>query len=138
MEKFISEIRNTADKVAKKSGELVEMSKVKLGIVSKKSELGTNFKILGELVYMAQKNNDNSNSAKIEEIIAKIDDLYEKLGELADVSAALKNEKVCAYCGKNNPIGQAFCGGCGQKFPDDEEPAQEGEVIDDITEVETV
>ena len=138
MEKFISEIKNTADKVAKKSGELVEMSKVKLGIVSTKSEIGTNFKLLGELVYMAQKNDESPDTAEIEEVIAKINELYEKLEELTEVSAALKNEKVCACCGKSNPVDQLFCGGCGQKFPVNDEPAQEGEVIDDITEIETV
>lgn len=138
MEKIISEIKNTADKFARKSGELVEMSKVKLGIVSTKSEIGTNFKILGELVYKAQKDDTSSDTAKIEEVIAKINELYEKLDELTEVSAALKNEKVCAYCGKSNPIDQLFCGGCGQKFPVDDEPAQEGEVIDDIMEIETV
>ena len=38
MDNFFSEIKNTADKVAKKSSELVEMSKVKLSMVNTKSE----------------------------------------------------------------------------------------------------
>ena len=137
MEKIISEIKNTADKVVKKSGELVEMSKIKLGIASVKSEIGTNYKVLGELVYRAQRE-DGADTSKIDDVITKIDELYDRLDELNEVSAALKNEKVCACCGKSNPIDQPFCGGCGQKFPENEEPAQEGEVIDDITEIETV
>lgn len=137
MEKILSEIKNTADKVVKKSGELVELSKIKLGIAGVKSEIGTNYKMLGELVYRMQKD-DETDTEKINEVIAKIDELYERLDELNDVCAALKNEKVCSNCGKRNPLDQPFCGGCGQKFPDYEEPAQEGEVIDDITEIETV
>lgn len=137
MDKFFSEIKNTADKVAKKSGELVEMSKVKLSIVSTKSEIGTNFKMLGELVYLAQRNGQEPDTKKIEETIEKINELYDKLDELSEVSSALKNEKICAYCGKSNPIEQPFCGGCGQKFKS-EAPADDDDIVEEIVDVEIV
>lgn len=138
MENFINKLKNVAGKAAKKSGELVELSKINLGIVGTKSEISTQFKVLGELVYAAQKNADDASTEKIEEIIANIDALYEKLNDLSEVNAALKNEKVCANCGKSNPENQAFCGGCGQKFDEEDDIAQEGEVIDDIANAETV
>lgn len=118
MDNFFSEIKNTADKVAKKSSELVEMSKIKLNTANTKSEIGTNFKILGELVYLSQKNTTEPDTNKIEEIIAKIDELYERLDELAEVSSALKNEKRCPSCTKSNPIDAQFCFGCGHRFTD--------------------
>ena len=59
MDKFFSEIKNTADKVIKKSGNLVELSKVKFQIANTKSEIGASFKELGELVYHAQKTEAN-------------------------------------------------------------------------------
>ena len=48
MERFFSGIKNKADKVAKKSGELVELSKAKLNILSTKSNIDTSFKSLGK------------------------------------------------------------------------------------------
>lgn len=138
MEHILSEIKSRADKVMKKSGELVEKSKVKLAIAGTKSEIGSLFKQLGELVYLAQKDETGAGAEEIENTIAHIDVLYEKLEELTQADSALKNEKICAQCGKSNPMEQTFCGGCGNKFPENEEPAQEGEVLDDIPDVETV
>lgn len=138
MDKILSEIKSRADQVMKKSGELVEKSKVKLAIAGTKSEIGTLFKQLGELVYMAQKEDNSASTEEIENTIAHIDALYEKLEELTKTDSALKNEKICAQCGKSNPIEQTFCGGCGNKFPENTEPAQEGEVLDDIPDIETV
>lgn len=138
MDKILSEIKSRADKVMKKSGELVEMSKVKLAIVNTKAEIGTLFKQLGELVYLAQKEDNSANAEDIENTILHIDALYEKLEELTEANSAFKNEKVCAECGKSNPMEQTFCGNCGNKFPENEEPAQEGEVLDDIPDIETV
>ena len=138
MEKIISDLKNKADKVVKKSGDFVEMSKIKLGIAGVKSEIGTQFKALGELVYGAQKKAGSFDTEQIDEVIAKLDELFERLNELNEGVASLKKEKVCKECGKRNPLSQAFCGGCGSKFSEEEEPAQEGEVLDDVTEVETV
>lgn len=137
MDSFFSGIKNTADKVAKKSGELVEMSKVKLNIANIKSEIGTSFKILGELVYFSQKEDcTEPDTKKIEETIAKINELYERLGELTEVSSALKNEKVCPSCAKSNSIDSAFCSGCGHKFTindnDDDLNAEEAVEVDVI------
>ena len=136
MDKIISELKSTADKVAKKSGELVEISKIKLNMVTTKSEIGTNFKVLGELVYLAQRNANEENTEKIEETIKKIDELYEKLSELTELSSALKNEKICVFCGKSNPIDQPFCGGCGQKIARDEESGADD--FEEVVDVETI
>lgn len=136
MDKFFSEIRNTADKVAKKSSELVEMSKVKLSMANTKSEIGTNFKILGELVYLSQKDGAEPDTKKIEETIAKINELYERLEELAEISSTLKKEKVCPNCTKSNPADALFCYGCGHKFA--QENTEEDENIEEITEVDVI
>jgi len=130
MDKFFTEIKNTADKVAKKSGELYELSKAKLSMASVKSEISTNFKVLGELVYLSQKNVTETDAQKIEETIAKIDVLYERLEELLQSAAALKNEKLCTSCGKSNPLSSAFCSECGKPFSAQEEDVEVAEDIE--------
>ena len=115
----LSEIKSAANKVAKKSGELVELSKIKLNIVSTKSSIDEQFKILGELVYKSQ-NDDSANiSEKIEDVIAKIDRLYEKLAELDEMSAQVSNKVVCPNCKKVNSADAEFCSRCGFDLSDE-------------------
>lgn len=138
MDNFFSEIKNTADKVAKKSSELVEMSKVKLSMVNTKSEIGSNFKILGELVYLSQKDGAEPDTKKIEETIAKINELYDRLDELAEVTSSLKNEKICPNCTKHNPADAQFCYGCGHRFPDNNNPDDNDYNEEEINEVDVI
>ena len=137
MDNFFSEIKNTAGKAVKKSSELVEMSKVKLNMVNTKSEISANFKVLGELVYLSQKDGAEPDTKKIEETIAKINELYERLDELTEVSSTLKNEKVCPNCTKSNPTDAQFCSGCGHKFTDNN-PDDDDLNVEEITEVDVV
>jgi len=116
MEKIFAEIKSTADKVIKKSGELVELSKVKFQIANTKSEINANYKELGELVYHAQKGEEQPDTQIIEGAIAKIDELYAKLETLMAENSSLKNEKTCPSCEKSNPKSAQFCLGCGYKF----------------------
>jgi len=120
MDRIISEIRSTADKVAKKSGELVELSKAKLNIANTKSSLNSNFRILGELIYLSHKDEGNIESSKIEDIIEKIDVLYEKLAEYEDIAAGLSNKKLCPECRNPNETNAVFCSSCGHNFKEGE------------------
>ena len=133
MEKFISELKSAADKVVKKTGELAEISKVKLNAANAKSDINACFKTLGELVYKAQKEQEDDAPEKIQELIETIDALYKKIDELNDSLAAMKNEKLCPNCGKSNPKKQRFCGGCGQQFDaDDSDDGDDTEVYTDV------
>lgn len=131
MEKFISELKNTADKVAKKSSELVELSKVKIAITTTKSEIGTQYKSLGELVYLSQKEDFDGDTGNIEEAIAKLDELHGRLEELTNTVSVLKNEKICPDCSKSSPSEAAFCAECGYNFSvNQENNAEETEETD--------
>lgn len=118
MEKILSEIKNTADKVAKKSGELVELSKVKINILNTKSSIDSYFKKLGEILYFSQKEDADADTENLEEIFAKIDELYEKLSEYNDAKANLTNKKICPECHKSNDTDSSFCSRCGYNFAD--------------------
>lgn len=121
MERIISEIKNTADKVAKKSSELVELSKAKLNIANTKSDISANLKLLGEMVYVAQRDDTEVNPERFEEIIAKIDVLYERLAEFNEIANGLMNKKLCPECNKTNNENASFCSNCGYRYADTEE-----------------
>ncbi len=120
MEKIFSEIKQTADKVAKKSGELVELSKIKLNILSTKSSIDDNFKTLGQLLYHSQKEDTDITPEKLEEVISAIDELYEKLADLEEKSAHISNKKVCPSCKKANKNEAVFCSHCGFDLSNEE------------------
>ena len=120
MERIISEIKTTADKVAKKSGELVELSKAKLNIANTKSSINSNFRILGEMVYLSQKDDTEMNPEVFEETISKIDELYIKLADYNDIAAGLMNKKLCPECRRANENDAIFCSRCGYRFADSE------------------
>lgn len=129
MDRIISEIKNTANKVMKKSSEIVEISKIKFSIANLKSDINAKFKELGELVYLSQKSDEEPDTNKLEELLSSIDGLYARLNELTEISSSLKKEKLCPICSKANAMDSQFCSGCGHKFAecgfDDSETEEE-------------
>jgi len=121
MDNFFSGIRNTADKVAKKSGELFELSKTKINIANIKSEINSKFKILGEMLYISHKDSAEADAERIEQVIAEIDSLYEKLSDYDEIAAGLTSKKFCPSCDKKNDASATFCSSCGYNFTSDEE-----------------
>ncbi len=116
MDKFFADLKNAAGKVAKKSTELYELSRVKLSIASTKSEIDACFKTLGSIVYHSQRSETEPDADTIEATLSKIDELYEKLEELTELSSHLKNEKLCPVCTKSNAKDAQFCSDCGYRF----------------------
>lgn len=119
MENFLAELKNTAGKVFKKSGELVELSKTKLSIASIKSDISANFKLLGEIVYLSQREGSEAATEEIEEIFARIDSLYEKMADLNEAATGLMNKKLCPECDEANEADAVFCSRCGYNFTSD-------------------
>ena len=120
MENMIYDIKTTSDKVAKKSTELFELSKVKLNILNTKSSINSNFRILGEMLYISQRDEEEVDAESYAETINKIDGLYLKLAEYNEIAAGLMNKKLCPECRKDNEDVAVFCSKCGYRFADDE------------------
>lgn len=121
MENFLEELKSTAGKVFKKSGELVEISKTKLTIASIKSDISANFKLLGEIIYLSQHDDIETAPEEVEEIISRIDALYEKMTDLNKTVTNLMNKKICPECDEINDADAGFCSNCGFGFSADEE-----------------
>ncbi len=112
MEKFFSDVKNTVNNAVKKSGELVELTKVKLAVVDTKNAIQTRYTKLGELAYLAAKGEDTS-ASDAEVLVSEIDELKEKLASQEAKAADLANKKICASCGKAISDEAAFCPACG-------------------------
>ncbi|MGN1059422.1 MAG: hypothetical protein ACI4QW_03230 [Clostridia bacterium] len=118
MEKFFSDLKQTVNSAVKKSGELVELTKIKIAVGDTKNAIRTNFEKLGELAYLAAKGDDAQGTA--EELVSAIDELKETLNQQEAKLAELSNKKICSHCGKASSEDSAFCSACGNPFGDAE------------------
>lgn len=115
MEKFISDLKKTAKNAAQKTGEIVEIGKLKLAIQDTKGKINDLYKELGESLYAARKDgNDDADS--IEKIIEEIDAMYEKLASQEEELATLKKQKKCPSCGVLCDDEADFCSKCGAEL----------------------
>lgn len=127
MDNIFSDIKSTMGNAVKKSGELLEITKVKISIGETKTKLDEKYKELGEKIYTAKKEETDLTS-DFEAIIWQIDELYEVLKNQELKLASLKNEKMCSNCNKNNIDTAVFCSHCGTKFEEEMEEEEEDTV----------
>ena len=119
MERFFSELKSRMNVAVKKSGELVELTKIKLAGGDTKNAIKLNYEKLGELAYLAAKGDDMS-GGEAEALVVKIDELRELLAQQEAKLAELANKKICPHCEKVCQDEAAFCPACGNPFGDAE------------------
>lgn len=104
--------KNVANAAGKKTGELVEVSKLKLEAVQINSDIQKAYERLGNVVYEQEKTGADNNDL-IALCVSEIDGL---LAELTDLNAKInevKNTVKCMNCGAENPEGSLYCARCG-------------------------
>lgn len=133
VDEFVFMARNAADAATKKTGEVVETSKIRYQMKQIEWEIEKAYAKLGAIYYEAKKSTDN-----FDEIIAlavsEIDDLKERYDRLAEQMRIYKNVVRCPGCGKENELNFAFCSRCGSPLVkeeplEDASPEQEDEDV---------
>ncbi len=122
----IDELFNKAKAVAnaagKKTGEMVETSKLKLQVVQINSDIDKIYKRIGELTYSQARNHIDAHR-EIEDAMAEIDKMYQ---EVEDLNIKINNSQQiikCGNCGAANPIESIFCSRCGKSLNDENNSA---------------
>ena len=115
MENFLDSVKQAMDSAVKKTGEMVEKTKIKLALVDMKNNLKANYTHLGELAYRAA-HGDETVSADIEQTVAMIDQLKANLEQQGAVGTEQADQKICPACGASCTSGSAFCSSCGKQF----------------------
>lgn len=112
---FLEKAKDIYDVASKKTGEMVEVSKLKLECVKVNKDIKGLYEKLGSCVYSMIKSN-YENQDVIDSIKEEIDENIEKLAELNAKLGELKNIIICTACGAKNPEENFYCCKCGSRI----------------------
>ena len=113
-------ITTTAGVAKKKSGELVEITRLKFSIMDTESDIKKLLNDIGGIIYEAHKN-DTEIDDSLGDKCVEIDGLYAKIAEAQGRIDELRKLKTCTSCGKKMPLENEFCPACGTKVTVDVE-----------------
>lgn len=133
---IFSKARDVANDVGKKVNDVVEVSKLKLSVVSLGSDIDKVYQKLGLMVYEMKKSG-SENRDLVDGCVAEIDALKQKLDEVNKKVDELRSVHRCESCGSVVDLAAQFCPMCGSlvQHPAPAEP-RPGEPIDvEFTEV---
>lgn len=114
-EDFVSKAKDVASVAGKKTGELVEVTKLRISVSDAETKLSREFAELGERVYKAAKEQTDV-TEYVNEKSGRIDGVYAEIAGLKDKIAQLRKEKKCPECGFINPEDANFCVKCGARL----------------------
>lgn len=107
--------KDVYDIASKKTGEMVEISKIKLDCVKINNEIKKLYEKLGCSVYSMLKS-DYENQDVIDSIAEEIDDKLKKLAYLNGKLNEMRNVIICSACGTKNPEENFYCCKCGSRI----------------------
>jgi rRNA maturation endonuclease Nob1 len=121
-EKFGKKVGEAAQVAAKKSGEVVEITKLSMNIAGEEDKVKALYCEIGKKAY---ENYAAGAALEIDDfraLLEQVDREKENIKELKAKILDVKNMRVCPSCGKELDKSVAFCEKCGTK---QEEPATE-------------
>ncbi len=120
-----SAVGNAAQTVVKKSGEVVEYSKIKYSMFDTSNGIKNLYAQIGEAIYKSYKN-DTPIDDSVKEKCAEIDKLSEQLEVYAEQLSGINSSVKCSACGKNVKDECTYCPYCGDKLAKDVEADFDG------------
>ena len=123
-ENLLNKAKRGAESVGQKTGDFVEVTKLKMALSDLEKEISDNFECLGRMVYDNNKSG-NENAEAIDACIENIDKLEEAAEAIREQIFSYKNLERCVACGEVIEKNAAFCSKCGTPLTVAEAPAQE-------------
>ncbi len=114
-DEVVSRVKDMAETAGRKTGELVEISKIKIRIAELRREIAGAHEGLGRLIYDSRKSGEDV-AEMVDACVDHIADLYEDLEELELKVMESKNAVRCNGCGALNDNTAQFCNQCGTKL----------------------
>lgn len=110
--------KDFAGKAMSKTGEVVELSKLRMELSKQEGRLRALYQQLGKCVYLSklEEPDENMDNDFLDDLCEDIEKNLDKKEELLHQIAALKKMKVCPSCGNSNPTGSRYCNYCGSSL----------------------
>lgn len=115
--------RSAAEAVGRKAGQLVDVSKLRIGAAEVNAEITKRYEALGQYVY----ENCRSSLVADPEAFGKITEIDELKAQAAAIAKELndkQNKLACPSCGKQCSNTDTFCSCCGAKLVVEEAAAE--------------
>lgn len=117
-------VGKAAQAAAKKSNEIVEITKINMNISSEEEKIQKIFKQIGELVFDDFKNNTDTGESVVA-LCQQVVTHQQTIKELKEKLMIVKNIKACSNCGAELELSVTFCPKCGTKQEEPEKPVEE-------------
>jgi hypothetical protein len=115
LEDVVIKAKSAADYVGTKTGEIVEISRLKIQIAEIEGKLHKEYYALGKTIYNAAKDESDC-SDFVKNKVEIIDGLSAQLDKLNEKLTELKGRKKCESCSYVNPEEANYCLKCGAKL----------------------
>lgn len=115
IEDIFGKAKQVANAAGKKTGELVEISKLKLSAMQINSDIKELYEKLGSAVYSMKKANYD-NPELVVSLVEEIDEKRVELREVNEKVAVLQKSKECPCCQTKNPQDAFYCQKCGSRL----------------------
>ncbi len=113
---FIDKAREVADVAVQKTGEIVEISKVRLQAIKLNHNIQRSYERLGSMYYDSIKFGADSQDL-LDACVKEIDDLLIELEKLNNIAHGESGGEIrCDKCGFENVAEAFFCARCGAPF----------------------
>ena len=117
MDDVLEKAKEAVDLAAKKTGEVVSISKLKVEAIQVNGEIKKLYEKLGRVVYTAQ-TSQKPNEDAVHSLCEEIEELYAKRAALEEEIDEIRNKTVCPSCGCKNDKENDFCAKCGKPMKD--------------------
>lgn len=114
-EDAVIKAKSAADYAGKRTGEIVELSKLRISATEVEKKIAYEYAELGKMVYKAAKEHADC-TEYVQEKAAVIDALFSEQAGLLNKISALRNLKKCPDCAYENAQDAVYCSKCGTKF----------------------
>ena len=124
LENIGKRVGEAAQAAAKKSGELVEVTKLNVQIGQEEDKIERLYAQIGKSIYKAFAVGEETDSS-VAVVCEQIKTVEININSLRDKISEIKNVKTCANCGAEMERTQMFCSKCGERSQPAPQPEAE-------------
>ena len=109
----LGKARDIVSLAGKKTGNAVEVSKLNIALMQRKSMLQSTFERIGSLYYLKERKELTGENTLLEICLDEVDSLSSEIASLTSEIELITKGKICTHCGFRNEASAFYCSSCG-------------------------